>query len=259
METEIKENVKIKPLGFWQSLPFFAIPSAMAAFGVYFVMQRLNQNGVDNFVNFYLSMVIPLTLMLLAALAAFKMEGNRLNWKTLSVRLRLKKMTKKDWIYTLGLFIIQVILYAGLSITAKWLIQFDFFAPPEFLIPAVDPRIDQGIFPDTFMGVPLRGQWWIAIIYFIALLFNIFGEEFWWRGYILPRQELVFKKWTWVVHGTLWGLFHIFWKWNLIILIPSCLVFSYVICKRKNTTIGIISHMAFNSIPLIGLIIGIIG
>lgn len=259
MDNDQRELIKIKPMGFGPSILFFGIPSAMAASGVYFVMQRLHQNGVDNFVNFYLSMVVPMTLMLLAALVAFKMEGNRLNWKTLSVRFRLKKMTRKDWIYTLVLFTIQVILYAGLSFTAKWLIQFDLFAPPDFLLPAVDPRLDQGIFLDTFMGVPLKGQWWIAIIYFIALLFNIVGEEFWWRGYILPRQELVFKKLTWVVHGTLWGLFHIFWKWNLIILIPSCLVFSYVICKRKNTSIGIISHMALNSIPLIGLIIGIIG
>ncbi|MCX6225208.1 MAG: hypothetical protein NTV01_10765 [Bacteroidia bacterium] len=112
--------------------------------------------------------------------------------KTVKIKplgFRLKKMTKTDCIYTLFLFVVQILLYAGLSFTAKWLIQFDLFAPPEFL----------------------------------------------------------------------WGLFHIFWKWNLIVLIPSCLVFSYVICKRKNTTIGIISHMAFNSIPLIGLIIGIIG
>ena len=251
--------MKIKPLRFWPSLPFFAIPSAIAAFGVYIVMQRLFEHEVNNFVNFYLSMILPLALMLIAALVAFKIEGNPLNWKILAERFRIKRLTKKDWTYTLILFIIQVILYAGLSFTAKWLIQFDLFAPPEFLIPAVDPRLEQGILMDSFMGVPLKGQWWIAIIYFIALLFNIFGEEFWWRGYILPRQELAFGKWTWVVHGSLWGLFHIFWKWNLIILIPSCLVFSYVIYKRKNTTIGIISHMAFNSIPLIGLIIGIIG
>jgi hypothetical protein len=45
---------------------------------------------------------------------------------------------------------------------------------------------------DTFMGVTLKGQWWITIVYFSALLFNIFDEEFWWWGYILPRQEKVF-------------------------------------------------------------------
>ncbi len=26
----------------------------------------------------------------------------------------------------------------------------------------------------------------------ITLVFNILGEEFWWRGVVLPRQELAF-------------------------------------------------------------------
>jgi membrane protease YdiL (CAAX protease family) len=259
MNMENSLNMKIKPMGILSSLLFFGIPSAVCSFSIYYVMQKLHQNGINDFVNFIVSMVIPLALMLLAALIAFKIEGNNLKWSAILIRFRLKRMTKIDWIYTVGLLAVMILIYATLSFTSKWLIQFKLFSPPEFLIPAVDPRLEQNILLDSFMGVPLKGQWWIAVIYFIVLLFNIVGEEFWWRGYIFPRQELAFKKWTWVIHGVLWGLFHIFWKWNLIILLPSCLALSYVIYKRKNTWIGIISHMAFNSVPLIGLIIGIIG
>jgi membrane protease YdiL (CAAX protease family) len=109
------------------------------------------------------------------------------------------------------------------------------------------------------MGYTLKGQWWIFFVYLSALVVNIIGEEFWWRGYIMPRQELALKNWTWVAHGILWALFHFFWKWNLLILLPISLALSYVVNKRKNTWIGIIVHMVFNSIPLIGLLIGIIG
>lgn len=252
-------NMKIKPMGMLSSLLFFGIPSLVYSFSIYYVMQKLHQNGINDFINWYVSLVTPLAFMLLAAIIAYKVEGNSLKWSTILSRFRLNKMTKKDWIYTLVLFFVSVIIYGTLSFTSKWLIQFNLFSPPEFLLPAVDPRLEQNILVDSFMGVPLKGQWWIAIIYFIFLLFNIIGEEFWWRGYIFPRQELAFKKWTWVIHGSLWGLFHIFWKWNLIILLPSCLALSFVIYKRKNTWIGIISHMAFNSGPLIGIIIGIIG
>ncbi len=251
--------MKIKPMGLLSSILFFGIPSVIFSFSIYYVMQKLHQNGINDFINWYVSMVIPLALMLLAAMIAYKVEGNSFKWSTILTRFRLKRMTKKDWIYTLILFIVSVMIYGTLSFTSKWLIQFKLFSPPEFLIPAVDPRLEQNILVNSFMGVPLKGQWWIAIAYFIFLLFNIVGEEFWWRGYILPRQELAFDKWTWVIHGSLWGLFHIFWKWNLIILLPSSLALSYVIYKRKNTLIGIISHMAFNSGPLIGMVIGIIG
>jgi len=259
MEAESTGKLNIKPMGIGLSLLFFAIPSAMATFGIYFVMQRLHHNSINDFINLSVSMALPLALLLIAAFVAYKMEGRTFRWKEFSDRFRLRKMTRKDWIYTLLLFLAQIIIYISLSFTPRWLIHFKMFAPPEFLIPAVDPRLEQSILLDSFLGIPLKGQWWIAIFYFSVLLFNIFGEEFWWRGYIFPRQELYFKKWTWVVHGTLWGCFHVFWKWNLLILIPSCLAVSWVIYKRKNTWIGIITHMAFNSIPLIGIIIGIIG
>lgn len=256
---ETSPAIKIKPMGVMPSILFFGIPSIILSFSIYYVMQKLHQNGVNDFVNFYVTMVAPLALMLVAALIAYRVEGNSFNWSAFSNRFRLKRMTTKDWIYSLALFIAMGIIYGALSFTSKWLIQFNFFAPPVFLIPAVDPRLEQNIIIDTFLGIPLKGQWWIAVMYFIWLLFNIFGEELWWRGYILPRQELAFNKWTWVIHGMLWGLFHIFWKWNLIILIPTSLALSYAVYKRKNTWIGIIAHMANNCVPLIGMIIGIIG
>jgi len=256
---EMSPDMKIKPMGIIPSLLFFAIPSVIFSFFIYYVMQKLHQNGINDFVNFMVSMTTPLALMLVAAIIAYKVEGNAFNWTSFSKRFRLKKMTRKDWIYTVALLIVMIIIYGTLSFTSKWLIQFQLFSPPEFLLPSVDPRLEQNLLVNSFMGIPLKGQWWIAVVYFIFLLFNIFGEEFWWRGYILPRQELAFNKWTWVIHGTLWGMFHIFWKWNLIILFPTCLALSYVVYKQKNTWIGIISHLAFNSAPLIGMIIAIIG
>ncbi len=258
----MKQNVnkmKVKPMGIGLSILHFGIPSAILCFSIYFVMQKLFQNGTNHFINFYISIVIPLALMLVASLLAYKFEGNNIKWETFAERFRLRRMTKQDWLWTLILFLLMVFFQVSLSFTSKWLIQFELFGPPDFLLPAIDPRTELKIITDNFMGIPLKGQWWIAIVYFGALLFNIFGEEFWWRGYILPRQELVFKKWTWVIHGLLWTLFHVFWKWNLIILLPVCLSLSYIVYRQKNTWIGIIAHLAFNSIPLIGLIIGIIG
>jgi membrane protease YdiL (CAAX protease family) len=256
---EHSNDLKIRPMGLPASLLFFGIPSAVFYFCIYYVMQRLHQDGVNDFMNFFVTMASPPLLMLLAALIAFRLEGNNFKWSSVSARFRLRKMTRLDWIYAFGLLVVMILLSGTLSFTSKWLIQFRIFSPPEFLLPAVDPRLEQSILVDSFMGFPLKGQWWIAVVYLIALIFNIIGEEFWWRGYIFPRQELAFKKWTWLVHGTLGGLFHIFWKWNLIILFPTCIAVSWVIYRRKNTWIGIITHIGLNSIPLISIILGIIG
>lgn len=63
--------------------------------------------------------------------------------------------------------------------------------------------------PGDFMGIPLQGAWWI-LAYYAVLMFvcDIGVEELWWRGYVLPRQELAFGRSAWVIHGICWSLFH---------------------------------------------------
>ncbi len=61
------------------------------------------------------------------------------------------------------------------------------------------------------MDVPLHGAWWIPVYYAVVMIVcNIGGEELWWRGYVLPRQELAFGRAAWVVHGICWSAFHLF-------------------------------------------------
>jgi membrane protease YdiL (CAAX protease family) len=39
--------------------------------------------------------------------------------------------------------------------------------------------------------------------------FNILGENFIWRGVILPRMVERFGKAAWALNAFLWGIFHI--------------------------------------------------
>jgi hypothetical protein len=64
--------------------------------------------------------------------------------------------------------------------------------------------------------------------------FNIFGEELWWRGYIQPRQELLTKRYTWLVHGALWSLFHIGIGWSVIFLaLPNFFILPFSSTNKK--------------------------
>jgi len=100
------------------------------------------------------------------------------------------------------------------------------------------------------LGLPF--SWGLLLYYLLGLfVFNILGEELWWRGYILPRQELAFGARTWIIHGTLWTLFHFFYHTNLGILIsylPTTLGIAYVCQRTRNTWPGIIGHMVSNMV-----------
>jgi membrane protease YdiL (CAAX protease family) len=106
--------------------------------------------------------------------------------------------------------------------------------------------------PQDFMGVPLRGAWWILVYYAVVMLVcNIGGEELWWRGYVLPRQELAFGKSAWVVHGILWSAFHLFMQptlWDTVRMAITGVALSFVAQRTKSTWPGIIGH-SFGNLP----------
>jgi membrane protease YdiL (CAAX protease family) len=80
----------------------------------------------------------------------------------------------------------------------------------------------------------------------VTFFFNIVGEELWWRGLILPRQELSFGRYTWLVHGLLWAAFHAFKWWDVIGLIPVCLLIAGAGQRLKTNWTGLIGHALFN-------------
>ena len=102
-------------------------------------------------------------------------------------------------------------------------------------------------------------NWWIYLAWLPFFFFNIMGEECMWRGYIMPRQELVYGRWTWLVHGSFWLLFHIPFGFQLMITVaPVIYVESYVVLKRRNTWTGVLIHGVFNALGFLSVSLGLL-
>lgn len=76
------------------------------------------------------------------------------------------------------------------------------------ILPFIDnlPRYDFNVLitPDY------KGAWWLIILMLLHILFNYFlGEEFLYRGILLPRMQGVFGKWDWFANGVLFGFYHL--------------------------------------------------
>ena len=90
-------------------------------------------------------------------------------------------------------------------------------------------------------------------------LLNIGGEEFFWRGVLLPRQEKTFEDKTWILHGTGWAIFHIAFGWQLLVmLLPLLYIEPYVVQKTQNTWTGVFLHGVINGPSFIAIALGII-
>ena len=246
----------LKPMPLWMSLIFFGIPAAIGIFGLYVVLPTLDRFGVPMIWNFTISVSIMFPLLLVAALVAYHLEGRSFSMLELADRFRIKPLSKKEWRWTIGLLLVYIGGQLLLMPTARWMITVLPLPLPETLPPAIDPRVVTNI-PTEFLGVKLQGNWKIALFYTAILFLNIVGEEFWWRGYILPRQELVHGRWAWLVHGILWTAFHMPFWWNLISLLPSTLSLSFVTSRLRNTTPGIIAHLVLNGLGFVMIVLGI--
>jgi len=250
---------QIQPMHFGASLLAFGIPAAVFFAGFHVVMPALIVGGMLPFYAFTLATGLPLLGLLAASLVAYRAEGRSLNWEGLKRRFRLRRMSLRLWLAMIGAFLVMLLLTGMALGLCQRLIDGGLMPIVEGLPAWLDPSAGMpGVeaMNEAFGG--LSGNWFAVASYIGLLVVNIIGEEFWWRGYVLPRQELAFGKATWLIHGSMWALFHAFKWWHIIGLLPLTLGISLICSRTKNTTPGIIIHLVFNSLGLIPIVVAVL-
>jgi membrane protease YdiL (CAAX protease family) len=208
------------------------------------------RHGYGVLLTFMVTFGSPLLLMLIAALVFYRLEGRPWTWAAFRDRMRLQKPTARDWLWTGALIIVT--LFGGLVIApvAQLFSGVHFYnSPPEFI------TVMTGLQDGTFGGMAMHGRWDILAMMAVCLIvLNIGGEELWWRGIILPRQELAFGKWAWLVNGLLWDLFHFFYHTDgasVVAYLAATVPLAFVAQKTRNTWPGIIAHLISNRAALV--------
>ncbi len=104
------------------------------------------------------------------------------------------------------------------------------------------------------------GAWGLLGLFFVNALFNtVLGEEFLFRGVLLPRMQGVFGKWDWVANGLMFSLYHLHQPWGILAAIPQDLVFAFSGKRFRSTWFPIILHSgqsAYILFLLLGLVLG---
>lgn len=218
----------IRPLALWQSLLFFLTPALYGVFAQVVLRPCLVSLGVseENAYNTaHLTVFIGLFLMTALAL---RLEGRPLNWASTSKRLRLKGMDARAWKWTLSFLFLYLLAGFALNSLAQFVYQRLGFWPPD-------------------ADIPLTNVPYLLIV----LVANVLSEELWWRGYILPRQELAHGESAWIVNGVLWSLFHLFKWWAVPFGLLKHWMVPFVVQRTKNTTPAILIHVISNGLGVL--------
>ena len=245
----MNENKKLTPMPIWETLLIFAFTTLMGPAAFYWARPALEKSGMSELQAYLSSITIPLALMLLWSLVAFWRENGSFKWTALVKRLRLEKPSRQTILWGIGLSFVMLGAQAIFSsLQAGW-IESGLLKIPESIPSYVNPTYQQdfGEIKAQFIAEGVFGM-----IPFV-LFFNIIGEEFLWRGYALPRQELAHGKYAWVLQGLLWTFSHAFQYWLLPQILICALVLTFLSQRQKSTWVGIIGHAINNSLPIIVL------
>jgi membrane protease YdiL (CAAX protease family) len=236
--------LKVKPLNWFQLIVLFGIPTILNLIACRVFIPYLNSSfeSIPIEIVYFISVgCIVLVPMFFGAIYLTIRDMDSVKISKILLRMRIKKPSLKDLLWTINGFIILSLFS---FIIAKIIL-------PEFKINAS---------PFFFKNMPLsNGYFWIIYYWPIFFFFNIFGEELLWRGYIQPRQELLNKNQTWLVHGILWSVFHLPRGIHLVLTsLPIFFILPAIVQIRKNTTISIIIHFVFGAFGFLALAFGLV-
>jgi uncharacterized protein len=198
----------------------------------------------------------------LSMIILYREEGNihlgtisRRFWLNHPKSARSGETKKVLWWWLIPLFLLVAALGIALRSTLVdvWTEIFPFLAEPE--------GYDFAVMLTPEMRVQLVGAWGLVAWFFVNALFNTFlGEEFIFRGVLLPKMEGVFGKWDWVANGVMFSFYHLHQPWGILATLPADLVFAYSGKRFRSNWFPIILHSGqsvFFLFAILGLVLGL--
>jgi membrane protease YdiL (CAAX protease family) len=221
--TQDVDPARAPQMGLWSTILMFAWPAAWYTFLIYVVgRQLIPEGGTKPTWLRLLIMVLGAGAELVAGLVLLRREGYRLTLAALRERIRWRwPKGRKAWVLAGVVLVLGMGLSMAMGPVNRELASVPGFEPPAWWGAASNPTVQVNSAADAFPDVEFRGNYLFVLLYLaIGLVFNIFGEEIYYRGYLLPRMRGTFGKWDWVANGVLFTLKHIYQRW----LYPGILV-----------------------------------
>ena len=107
------------------------------------------------------------------------------------------------------------------------------------------PSLQPASFMDSSqLATPeFQGQWWLLGIALLTIAFNYFlGEEFLFRGVLLPRMHGVFGRYDWVANAVLFSFYHLHKPWTLPTQLMGNLAISWPARRFRSNWMAVIVH-----------------
>lgn len=261
IERETEEQYSLaRILAIWAAA---ALPMAFLSWIVFpLVGPDFELDPVGSSATRVLLLTIGLFWLFVLSMIVVRQEEGDLAWATVKRRLRLNtpsdpvsgEQRRRLWLWLVpaiaGVALLDVVLAS--RVDDIWVSIFPFITEPSgYSLGA--------IFDSPEILDRLAGAWWFLALFLVNAIFNtILGEEFLFRGVLLPKMEGVFGRWSWVANGVLFGFYHLHQPWSILTnIIDGVLFYAFPAWRVRSTWMSIIVHSA-QSVFLAFLILGVV-
>lgn len=213
----------------------------------------------------FVLLILGLIWLFVLSMIIVRQEEGDLRWATVKRRLRLNtprdpktgETRRRLWLWVVP-FLIGIVLWdlvLAPPVTTLWVSILPFFAePPGYSLAA--------FLESREILEQLVGAWWFFGLFVVNAIFNtILGEEFLFRGVLLPKMEGVFGRWSWVANGVLFGLYHVHQPWGILdSVVSGVFLYTFPSWRFRSTWMGIIVHSAqsvFFAFLVLGIVLGL--
>lgn len=256
-------HTEVKQYNLWQILLMFLWPTLWFTFLAYVVGPLfVPAGGVTPTWVFLCVLVLGNGAEMLVGLLLLRREGYELKLSSLRERIRWAWPSGwKQWGIVVAVFVAGMTLSMLAGPLNKALANTPGFHPPSFWPNASNPLVEITGAADVFPDVNLAGNYGFFLIYFlITLIFNIFGEELYYRGFLLPKMRGALGKWDWVVNGVLFTLKHAYQRWMYPGILIGGLAFAFAAGPLGSLPLAMIYHWAGNFlINIVFLLLTVMG
>jgi membrane protease YdiL (CAAX protease family) len=228
----------MRPMTLQEALLFFGVPGLSIYLLFSYVYEQLVTSGMPIHWATYLCLWGPLVVQSVIILATYRRSKKRFHEYFWVSPLSLKQLI----LVIIGFIVVQI-GETTLGFTRLYLAALPGFHVPDFYPDLFRVDTEFTIPMSMFLGLKLSGNVFPLVFFGFWLVTNIACEELLWRGFALPRMELTFGKWAWLINGLLWNIaIHFFFRWAFIVLIPISIVVPYLSQRYKSLWPGVIIH-----------------
>jgi membrane protease YdiL (CAAX protease family) len=193
-----------------------ALPIILNSFASWIMVPFLNQKtSLPIEVCYFLSLGILVFIPMIFIALTFTIREKSID-QSIWQSMRINKLSGADW----KAIILVLIIISVLS---------------DYIL----PLLNLSKTPFFFQKMPFSdNNKWIILVWISYFFLNILGEEWYWRGYILPRQELIMHKNSWFFQFVIWAIWHMPLGLNVVISsLPILFLLPYIVQINSQSSV----------------------